>query len=1476
MLRLPLAHVLHILNTVCSTVCYRVWGHSFIERARLSVDDEVKELGEQKNISSFYPDPRLNFLNFDLILTSKNAYSSPVPTSVLPLCGLLKFIKGYMDLMSQIHFFNDSGPEDVVRRTAEGLPLNTSSGVRGFISWMGIIIKEVTQLFHPVLHFTTSGALNVATSPDAAAGVSGVVEPSPESMDHFQQKRHLHSGAGVGADVTSSFHSSDRDGALENESSSKLLSIGMIAKLKAKGHSYIGARSFADFDAEWHQENGDISISDFESENCHPLISVVLNQMWSKIFGLGVDFETPLMQGLKMADKLAHDARMNDIKHSKPKFCRPFWRCPISHAHFTTENYSLLALSISCVLFDQVPMEWKEPRATKESIMGALKCDPIGYGDNPPRRPNVSDVAEARLFIFAIELLIQEMVADPNLRWDPKQMHAAVNETPVPVERCDIAAAFKSQLDITPLEVLQLLTEDFDRVLKTKSFVDRPEFKKYLHKGAARPDESWPQKLSQSSNESSAIVLIEKKITHWNIIRLFRAPVSENSIYKHISVMQAPIVRRCFAFALVYNWGAWGGLGSEVSLQQVKLIIDSVGAALSDICHISTEAFPSFVQQLLSKYEAPKANSPQAKEYAQLGDQFLKLEKVLKEQNANPTETYFMNGVLKKLTEPTGTCSTPLEYIVHVGEMLKGKTPKFWSSIEIFSKSAQKAINQADFTDSGEMKNTLARSDPDWAVSIPQAYENFLSNEKIKKVISTTFDQNAEDLMYRFLAIDTQDQVHPVDPDDLPYSFYSKSYLLNSCDRDAFPKYLHRMVYNILNVLNSFHSMNRGEDTNIFIRTCLRTLTQIIFCGACVNQEEACKQFGKLARNRLVLDAQDSKSLFARVGHVQECLVGLLWRSKDEIEAEKSKTPQQGEGLRNPTVITDASYKIALKSISAIARLATPAAPTDEIRENAMHVLSCLLDNCSADVLDRLFDPKEAQVIHSTSNLFARSLQQSIKNYEYFVDRDDELTIYLGKFRKNLQQSALSTTEDDFIRKLIEIETTDWLGDDLQPDPDIKAAYDSFCSKNFTMCLYGLRLISQMCVQSGQTTRASFSVGQKYMVNQPNSDPALVVNFSSVLNSLGNAIAGRMRMAQANVFDIRILCHLFKAFNAIIFGAPSEDTRSYLVADTFVLINKTVSGLSQRIDDCSSPFFPGNHPIHVLKQMMTFLLSFALSDIDGSCCKQLSKSISWINFFNLISQVHVAAIKVKVDASSAELKTQVITPAEYVQAAVHICDSAYILYSAVKRRDIFKSAQLEKDWRHANLDAVASDAKRRVSCVEIVRTPGFAELCFFTNPDDLQDVGDNTQRQLLCLEDSRQLSLRKNLVICEQLRTRKTVTGSGIAATVFKVMRNIPLVLTTLINLLLLGWLNLPIEFGSPDGWKWPQDQFLWERLVSSTYCFCFFVLVHLKHCRFLTSPRKTAHIPTMNSKTKFFLTFCRYLLTTKPQKTSITATAST
>jgi hypothetical protein len=318
--------------------------------------------------------------------------------------------------------------------------------------------------------------------------------------------------------------------------------------------------------------------------------------MWSKTFGLGVNFETKMMQGLKLGDKLAYDSRSRDDE-SNPKFCRPFWRCPISHAHFVHQNYSVLALGVSSVLFDQVAMDWKSD-ASQESILGAIRIEPMGYTGKSKacKRPNVSDIAEARLFIQAIEFLIQEMCTDTKLRFESKTGCAPANQTSI-----DNSVDFHSEVEVRPVQVLDVLTEDFDRVLATKSFVRQAEFKEHLHKDPQRMELSWPLKLLQSGNQRSAIVLIEKKITQWNIIRLFYASLSDgNPVYSKISTSQAPAIRRCLSFALVYNWGGWGGIGSEVSLKQMKLIIDSIGVALSDICQITIDSLPSFVQQLLS------------------------------------------------------------------------------------------------------------------------------------------------------------------------------------------------------------------------------------------------------------------------------------------------------------------------------------------------------------------------------------------------------------------------------------------------------------------------------------------------------------------------------------------------------------------------------------------------------------------------------------------------------------------------------------------------------------------------------------------------------------------------------------------------------------------------------------------------------------------------------------------------------------
>jgi hypothetical protein len=395
------------------------------------------------------------------------------------------------------------------------------------------------------------------------------------------------------------------------------------------------------------------------------------------------------------------------------------------------------------------------------------------------------------------------------------------------------------------------------------------------------------------------------------------------------------------------------------------------------------------------------------------------------------TESNQADCIIKICAEEADSTNSPLDYLMHVGETLQ-KPPKQWSSIEAYVKSiqnnaaiAERTVSTAKATELHELlKATL--SPEERIVSIQDAYKNYFQNPKIQEIVSSTIETNAEDLMFRFLAINTHDRVNPVRADNLPFSFYSKSSLMNSTNRNQFTKYLNDMVYNILSVLGSIHNMPRGEDTIRFIVSCLCTLTQIVFCGACADKEELNKQCVKLSRNKLVLDQLDSESFFARTGHVQECLVGLCWLNLAEIEAAKKKTRQFAEVIKNPTLVSVGSYRMAIKAFSFIANLVTPAAPNNEIRENALHVLSCMLDNCSAAVLDRFFDSKDAQVIHSTSNLFARSLQHFIKDYEVFQNRDDDLTIYLEKYRTFATQIVESSeSEDEYIRKLLEFETTD-------------------------------------------------------------------------------------------------------------------------------------------------------------------------------------------------------------------------------------------------------------------------------------------------------------------------------------------------------------------------------------------------------------------------------------------------------------------
>jgi len=725
---------------------------------------------------------------------------------MLPLLGIIKFVNVYMNLVLKVHFSGESG---TVRRTPEGLPLTTTADkTLGFISWMGVILQSVIHVFS------------------------------------FKNRREAQE-----VDMSREVSSAGVLGTLD--AASQLSSDSLAASL-------VVARPFKDIDEEWHRANGDVSVEDFDGQVSHHLISVALMQIWSRVFGLEVDFETKTMQGKKMSDAVAFDSRTKDIFISK-KFCRPFWRCPISHAHFTQDNYSVLALAVSSILFDSVPMEWKskDPKKfdaeKKPSILGAIKSSPLGYKSNaggstaPAFRPNSDDIAEAQLFILAIELLIQEMHADQSAK--------GLNT------------------DIKPSTVLQMFTENFDtHVSKMNAFQSRwVEFENHLQ--ISRRDTSWPMKLTQSSNETAAIVLIEKKITQWNIIRLFNAPRGgSNQLYRRFSAIQRPVIRRCLSFALVYNWGGWGGLGSEVPLTTLVEITDSIGFALKDICQITLDTFPSFIQQLFQRFEAPKSGSKEALEYRGVGELFLNLSSVLqKDQGAS---------IAKLCTEVRDTHnSAAIDYLKHVGNMLRN-APNTWSAMDTYMKPRQKFAAAGDLSQvslspsmEGLFKTSRISSTALAVISHQDAAKKLLSEKKIEDTIRTTMENNAEDLMYRFLAIDTADRLNPVDREFLPFSFFSRKELSSSTDRNAFPSYLNKMVYNILNVLNSTQRMPRGDDTNDFIQTCLRTIIQVMFAGACVNLEEAGNQFAKLAKNKLVMDQHDSDSLFARVGHMQECIV---------------------------------------------------------------------------------------------------------------------------------------------------------------------------------------------------------------------------------------------------------------------------------------------------------------------------------------------------------------------------------------------------------------------------------------------------------------------------------------------------------------------------------------------------------------------------------------------------------------------------
>jgi hypothetical protein len=687
---------------------------------------------------------------------------------------------------------------------------------------------------------------------------------------------------------------------------------------------------------------------------------------------------------------------------------------------------------------------------------------------------------------------------------------------------------------------------------------------------------------------------------------------------------------------------------------------------------------------------------------------------------------------------------------------------------------------------------------------------SILDIAQVKQMIQSTVETNHKELLFRFLGV----HEYRSGTSSNGHCFFGKSSIANSTNRNLFPRQMHKMVYNVICVIGSHSRLPRGEETNSLILSSLKTIVQIIYAGACINLDECKSQLSKLTHCKPVLDQQDSESLFARVSHLQECLVGLRWRSSDEIDTQKIKNTRDLNQLyQNPIPVTDPSHKVALRTMQYMVQLTTSSSPTLHIRIEALRALVCILDSCSALVLDQFL--RDTQLIQSTANTFALTLADCIKDYERFSERDDILVLGLKEFQDILHNEQL---QEDFVRLLIEVESTD----PSSTLPCIRQTFDNFCNEGYTVCMYSLRLIEQLCVLSGKMTRTSYIPGQVFLETQPNSDPAMIVNFQSLIVSLGSKISSRFRIGDANAFDVRVLNRVFKVLNSLMFGQTPSKIKSFLIPDTYVLVNRTVTGLSQRIDDLEAHYFPKLHPIHVFESLLKFLMTLVLSDIDGTCCKAVGKGVSWMNLFSLVSQVHSASLKFMKIAGSINVFPSRISVQEYRGVSIRIDDAAYILFSSIKRQDISKRLQLEKDWAHANLQAVAVEASKRVSCVEIVRQPGCPELCFFPNPESLDVVSDETQRKLLCVEESRQLSLRKNLILCEQMRAN-TIASKGFGPQVLKKMRNLPLIFSTLINLLLLGWLNLPIDFNQADkGWKWPQNKFSWELLFqeNGTYSY--------------------------------------------------------
>ena len=125
---------------------------------------------------------------------------------------------------------------------------------------------------------------------------------------------------------------------------------------------------------------------------------------------------------------------------------------------------------------------------------------------------------------------------------------------------------------------------------------------------------------------------------------------------------------------------------------------------------------------------------------------------------------------------------------------------------------------------------------------------------------------------------------------------------------------------------------------------------------------------------------------------------------------------------------------------------------------------------------------------------------------------------------------------------------------------------------------------------------------------------------------------------------------------------------------------------------------------------------------------------------------------------------------------------------------------------------VGKVVESKIGCVEIMRMPGVPELCFFVVPDEMPELTESERSLLLPLEENHLLSLRKHLIESESLRVTKHSHAKPLASFLRK-LRGIPFCISFLINLLLLGWLALPLN--SNGGWHWPQAEWSYEVLLS-------------------------------------------------------------